>query len=65
MPINFKELQKMDLYIQRGKPMRAEEKALLSKIIAESKKKNAKLVARIEAKMKNKKTPQNKKQERN
>lgn len=46
----------MDLYIQRGKPMTAEEKALLSKIIAESKKKNAKLIARIEATMKKKKT---------
>ena len=48
MPINFKELNKMDILI-KSTPMTPEEKALLSKIIAESRKKNAKIAARTDA----------------
>ncbi len=54
MPINFKKLNKMDIAI-KSTPMTPEERAILSKIIAESREKDAKLIARIEAKMKKKK----------
>ncbi len=55
MQMDYKALKKMDLYVV-NKPWSPEERATLSKYLAESKKKNAKLIARIEASLKKKKT---------
>ena len=51
MPINFKALNKADLYI-KSTPMTPEEEAEFSDFLAEYKKKNAKAIARINAKVK-------------
>jgi hypothetical protein len=55
MPIDFKALNKMDIAIKSTR-MTPEEQAEFSKFLAEYKKKNAKVIARIDAKLKKKKT---------